>query len=666
MALAVKILVLTAAITAFYFQDLSLAFTNAVNDEATSYILIIPMIFAYLIYRKRKMLTAAITDTTQNQPRNTRLYSTLAGTLLVLTAVILYWHGSYTFTPLEYHLATLPIFTAGLALVLFNPQTLKQVLFPIAFLIFLTPPPSEIFYDIGSLLSVLSSEVSTTIVQAFKIPATLTSEYGTPTILITRPDNTTMTFAVDIACSGIYSLIGFLVFAVFITYIVRDKPWKKAAIFTIGFPLMYLLNIIRITIIVTIGYNIGEQFALDLFHLLGGWTLILIGTIILLAISEGILKIDLFSNKHKQTCPNCPSNIASETRNYCTTCGRILKHQTTKLNTKDTAKLAITITAILLLLWIQMPVFATTLSPAPVMISTPDGESGNTQLFPQINGYDIQYLYRDTHFENISKQDYSIIFQCTPTNDSEPPIWIGLEVASTTTALHRWETCLVVWPQTRGYQSKVTQLDLRDTQILDNPPIIARYFAFQYSTDNQTQLVLYWYETSTFTVDNATQQKQVELSLITYPQTPQDIQRMENQLLPIAQAIANYWQPMKTWASISVLISQHGLELATATTIILIILVTLYIFEIRRQTKAGLNVYQKLGKNDQQLVDTIRGIQKTSIPTLDAIRNIYNKKARVKLKADQLEQKLTDLQKTDAIRNIIVNNRDEPTRIWKA
>jgi exosortase len=666
LASLLKTIVLAAAMAAFYFQDLTLVFTNAVNDEATSYILIIPVIFAYLIYRKRKMLLAAITDTTPNPTINSRYYCIPSGILLCLTAIILYWHGSYTFTPLEYHLATVPIFTAGLTLILFNPQTLRQALFPIAFLIFLMPPPSEIFYNIGSLLSVFSSEASTTIVQAFKIPATLIGEYGTPTIFITRPDNTTMTFAVDIACSGIYSLIGFLVFAVFVTYIVRDKPWKKAAIFTIGFPLIYLLNIIRITTIIAIGYNIGEQLALDTFHLLGGWVLIFLGTITLLAISEGILKIDLFSNKHKQTCPNCTSNIAKETRNYCTTCGKILKHPTTKLNTKDTAKLAITITAILFLLWIQMPVFATTQSPASVMISTPEGENGNTQLFPQINGYTIQYLYRDTAFEKLSKQDYSIIFQCTPTNETNPPIWIGLEIAATTSTLHRWETCLVTWPQTHGYQPKVTQLDLKDTQILDNPPIIARYFAFQYVADNQTQLVLYWYETSTFTVDNTTQQKQVKLSLITYPQTPQDLQKMENLLLPIAQAIANHWQPIKTWALISVLISQHGLELATTTTLILIILVTFYIFEMRRQARVGLNVYQKLGIRDQQLVNTVREIQKTSIPTLDTITETYNKNARAKLTTDQLQQRLTDLQKTNTIRNIIVNNRDEPTKIWKA
>ncbi len=65
---------------------------------------------------------------------------------LCAVAILVYWYGSYTFIPLEYHMFTLPFLTAGLTLLLFNFQTLKQLLFPIAFLTFLAPPPVEILY----------------------------------------------------------------------------------------------------------------------------------------------------------------------------------------------------------------------------------------------------------------------------------------------------------------------------------------------------------------------------------------------------------------------------------------------------------------------------------------------------------------------------------------
>ena len=198
--LAAKAATIAVAVIILYLQDLAIVFNDALNNEATSYILVVPILLVYLMYRKRKMLRAVMPTKPENQPRNTRHIPPLAGILLCIIAVILYWYGSYTFTPLEYHILTLPVFTAGLTLILFNTQTLRQALFPIGFLAFLTPPPSEILYGLGSTLSVISSEASTAIVNLFGIPATLTGEFGSPTIIVTRPDNTTMSFAVDIAC----------------------------------------------------------------------------------------------------------------------------------------------------------------------------------------------------------------------------------------------------------------------------------------------------------------------------------------------------------------------------------------------------------------------------------------------------------------------------------
>lgn len=52
LALALKLLTLTAAVIAVYFQDLSMIFNDALYSEATNYILAIPLLLAYLVYRK--------------------------------------------------------------------------------------------------------------------------------------------------------------------------------------------------------------------------------------------------------------------------------------------------------------------------------------------------------------------------------------------------------------------------------------------------------------------------------------------------------------------------------------------------------------------------------------------------------------------------------------
>jgi exosortase len=666
-ALTLKIATLTIASLAVFHQDLAIVINDALQSEITNYMLAIPFIFTYLIYRKRKMLRAVIPLENQNQPKQTKHIPTIAGVLLCTAAITFYWYGSYTFTPLEHHMLALPIFAAGLTLILFNPQTLRQLAFPIAFLLFLTPPPAEILYTLGSTLSVIGAEASHTIVNAIGIPSTLSSEYGNPTITITKPDGSTIPFAIDIACSGIYSLLGFLIFATFIAYITRDKTWKKTIIFLIGLPLIYALNIIRITIILLIGYQYGEQLALQVFHLLGGWILIFLGTLLLLTIAEKAFKTKLFTRKQSpKTCPKC-SSPKSQNESFCPYCGRLLKYPQVSIKKQDITKIALIALAITLLLSIQAPVFALTEGPAQIIIQTPTGEQGNTQILPQIQGYTLEFAYRDKIFEQKAKQDASLVYTYTPTtNSTKTIIYVAIEIAQTTSSLHRWEACLITWPLTHGYQPKVKQLDLKDIQILQNPPIIARYFAFQYTKTNQTQLVLYWYETSTFKTNTTSQQKHVKISLIAYPNNPEEIPTTEKQLAPIAGAIANHWQPIKTWTQIALSISQNGPALTTATATILTAIVTFQIFENHKNKKATLKLYKKLAsKEDKLIIKAASQASKRGKPTIEAIASQYHKLAEKTIKTEKLIEKLSQAEKAWLVKKEITNQEDRPILTWK-
>ena len=133
-------------------------------------------------------------------------------------------------------------------MLLFNRETMKQLLFPIVFLFFLMPLPSEIIYNIGAQLSILSSNLAFMMLQILGLPVSMSSEYGTPAIILTQEAGTQISFTVDLACSGIYSLLGFFIFAIFLAYIVRDKTWKKGSILLLGIPTIYFLLITKLLI----------------------------------------------------------------------------------------------------------------------------------------------------------------------------------------------------------------------------------------------------------------------------------------------------------------------------------------------------------------------------------------------------------------------------------
>jgi exosortase len=662
--LGLKITIIIVAVLAFFHQDLSIVVNDALQSEIMSYVLAIPFIFTYLVYRKRKMLRTVVSLENQSQTKEAKYILPIVETLLVITAILLYWYGSYTFQPLEYHMLALPILVASLTLIFFNPQTLRQMAFAIAFLVFLVPPPTEILYGIGANLSVLTSEASCAIVKAFGIPSSITNEYGNPSIVITRPNGTTLPFAIDIACSGIYSLIGFAVFAVLIVYVIRGKLWKKLSLAVLGIPLLYLLNIIRITTILLMGYYFGEEIALQIFHLVGGWVLILAGTLLLLLLSEKGFKTQIFASPAGK-CPQC-NNRPQPSQRFCFACGKILKPVDVKLSKRDITKIIVMSLAIVLIVSIEEPVFALAQSPLIVINNTPYGQTVSIGILQQLPNYNFSFVYRDTSFEKVAGQDFSLVYRTdAPIGQRHEPMYVTLQIASARSVLHAWEYCLITYPTAIGSQPEVTQIELKDVQLSENPPIIGRYFVFQKSTTSETQAVLYWYETAAFDVNSTGQRKHVEISVIAFTDNLKDLPNIENQLVALAKEIVNYWEPVKTWSFIALLMSQNSITLLAITGVLLVATLVAYALETRKQRRAKANIYQKLSIFNKQIIDAVQRTETQTLSTLDNIAAEYRKTVAESIDRDLLLQSLSRLEKIGAIRTSISSSQDEPIQTWK-
>jgi hypothetical protein len=367
--------------------------------------------------------------------------------------------------------------------------------------------------------------------------------------------------------------------------------------------------------------------------------------------------------RHTPAPRNLRKNI--QNANIRLACGKILKSPPLKLSKYDIIKIASITTSIALIMSIQAPVFALTQGPPIVVIDTPSGQQVSTEILPEISGYNLAFIYRDTAFEERAKQDMSLIYIYTPVNQTNQPMWVTLEIAPTRSSLHTWEKCLITWPITHGREAEVTQIELEDVQLVENPPIIGRYFVFQYIATNETQAVLYWYETATFAVNATSQQKHVKISVIAYPDNPENLTSIENQLQFGATAIANYWQPIKTWSQIALVLSQNGDKLVAITTIMLAGTIIFYAFERRRERKTNFLAYKKLSETSKHIIDATRETEKKSIPTLNNIANTYQNKTGKPIDEEKLLQELSAIEKTGILRRIIANRDDEPTLTWK-
>ena len=528
----------------------------------------------------------------------------------------------------------------------------------------MTPPPSEILYGVGSTLANLSASASNSLANMFGLHSTLSMSNTGTIITLTRPNQTTLPFNVDVSCSGIYSIIGFVIFAVFIAYITAGRLRNKFAILTLGIPLILGLNIIRITTILAIGYNFGEDLALQIFHAVGSTVLMFIGTLLLLAVTEKAFK----KPKPTEPCPTCNPTPINPAQSFCLNCGKLLKYPKTKLNRTSLLKIIGIIIVTIMLLSIQAPVFALTQGPAQVMIQTPSGTQVNTSNstlpFPEIDGYSLNYVYRDSQFEQTSGDDAALVYAYHTPNGTASTVWITLQISSSITSEHRWETCLISFPISHGQQSAVQQVDLRDVQIQSNPPITARYFAFEYKDTNQTQVVLYWFETATFNVNGTAETKYVMISIVMYPSS-QDVSKAENQELPIALAINKYWQPIRTWSIVSLVISQNGLVLSNVAAAFLVLLILYTLYADKNQKRSLILSYKKLPEENQRLVKAMDNINDKRNITTQAIIIEFQRISPTPVSETFILDKIVQAENVGLIKKVLINKDDKPALIWK-
>jgi len=659
--ISISLIILTILI--LYGQDLSILANEAMQNEAVNHIIMVPLLASFLIYRKKELVKASLAMERLRAKTKTISLSEITGIALCLSAFLLYWYGSYTFYPLEYHIASLIIFLIGITLTLFNVKTLIALIFPILFLLFLMPPPANVTFSAGAALGNFNTQAAYTLLKIVGLPVALSSEYGPPTIVINNPSEGHLEFAVDLACSGIYSLVAFTMFATFLAYIVRGSITKKIALFPLGFTMLTILNVLRISLIVFIAYQFGNAIAMTIFHLFSGWLLISLAIVLLLLITERLLHLQIFAGKTKiASDPECDDTL-KDNEIFCPRCGKFLKNHQTRLPKRFWIKItALLVSCYLVTLIIQAPVFAFAQG---LTITDPNPEA-STEAFPQVADYRLIFLYRQQGFEEVSRQDASLLYAYMSQNTSNPPVYILVGVASSVTNLHSWEVCLVTWQTAQGYAPQVDVLESRDIQIMQNPPIIARYFVFQNPQLNHTQVTLYWYQKALFNTGLTIEPKYTRISLIILTKNPNDYPKLEQKILDIGESIAAYWEPLKAQSLVSLGIPTMQLLLGSTIIFAIIVQTTQYTKEWRRKT-TNLKIFEKLASpEEKRLYQTIKELsQKTKQTTTQNIASALEKATGKTVKLNELTDMLNNLEKHGIIKADIINILDQPRLVWK-
>jgi exosortase/archaeosortase family protein len=178
-------------------------------------------------------------------------------------------------------LLTLPFFVAGAVAVIFGVRVLWRQKVAVAFLLLAWPYPYT-----SVLLGVLNAFTSATLFAITKIlhVVHVATPVGgsTNAVFTVVHDGHPFNLSVISACSGVSSVVGFLLVGAAFAAIIRGPIIRKLVWLVGGMLLLWALNLARLTLVFWAGQHFGEHFAIDVLHPYIGLVLFVVGVTIMI------------------------------------------------------------------------------------------------------------------------------------------------------------------------------------------------------------------------------------------------------------------------------------------------------------------------------------------------------------------------------------------------
>ncbi len=269
-AVYAQIAVLTVSFALLYYHTITeLVRDWSVNDNY-SHGFLIPFIAGYMIWQKKDLLSGIVPQTDNR------------GLLLIIAGIFFHIVGNIGAELFTMRFSIL-VMLAGLVLYLCGKEIFRQVMVPLAYLIFMIPLPAIIWNKLAFPLQLFAASITADVVRTIGIPVLRDGN-------ILHLANTSLE-VVD-ACSGLRSLTSLLALGGAFAYISPLKNFSRWFLFFSAIPIAVLVNIIRLTATAVMARHIGEKAAQGFLHEMSGMVVFVLAFILLFMVSSLLIKIE--------------------------------------------------------------------------------------------------------------------------------------------------------------------------------------------------------------------------------------------------------------------------------------------------------------------------------------------------------------------------------------
>jgi exosortase len=206
------------------------------------------------------------------------------GLLAIVAAILILMPDptSSTFWLQRIDLLTLPLFVMGLIALLFGVRRVWSLKGPIAFLLLAWPVPFTLF--LAGTADQFTDFTARLVGAITAVVPIARPSVGDDTLFLIGTGVQRFSVSIGSACSGVNSMVGFLLLGTALLYVVRGPVLRRILWLAVGLALVFGLNVLRIIAILAVGLGFGQDAALEVLHPVAGLIVFTVGVVGMVAL----------------------------------------------------------------------------------------------------------------------------------------------------------------------------------------------------------------------------------------------------------------------------------------------------------------------------------------------------------------------------------------------